>query len=91
VGPRTEVRSARPNRERKAAHNAMLTRASASKFPDPLIELNSEKATEPLSLLERASDTLRSNRQTPTLHPYLDDVRSTIEQAVRMTRLVFAF
>ena len=69
----------------------MLIKASGAKFPDPLMDLNSEKATEALSLLERAGDALRSNRQSPPLHPYLDEVRSNIEQAVRLTKLVFAF
>ncbi len=88
---RAEVLIRTAHRELKAAHSAMLIKASGAKFPDPLLDLNSEKATEALSLLERAGDALRSNRHSPPLHPYLDEVRSSIERAVRLTKLVFAF
>jgi hypothetical protein len=88
---RAEVLVRTAHRELKAAHNAMLIKASASKFPDPLIDLNSEKAAEALSLLAKAGDALRSNRQALSPQPYLDEVRSSLEQAFRLTSLVFAF
>jgi len=78
------------HRELQAAHSAMIIKASAAKFPDPLLDLNSRKVTEALTLLQRAGDTLNTNRKTPSPRPYIEEVRSNIERAFRLTNLVLA-
>jgi len=86
--------------ELQAAQNALVIYASGQKFRDPLLDINTRKSQEALSLLQRAADALRTNQgsspgqadqeeanppQTPAgsmVHP---DVRTNLEQALRLT------
>ena len=77
-------------RELQAAHSAMLVNASGLKFPDPLLDLNSQKASEALLLMQRAEDLLKINRTTPSSEPSPDEVRRSLERSLRLTRLVLA-
>ena len=76
------------HRELQAARSAMTIKASGAKFQDPLQDLNDQKAAEALALLQRAGDTLKINRQAPPPRAYLEDVRSSIQRAVRLTNLI---
>jgi len=88
--------------ELQTAQSALIINASGQKFPDPLLEINSRKLQDALSLLQRASDALRTNQgarpdrrdqegeappETPA-GPDLDAVRSNIEQALRLASTV---
>ena len=75
-------------RELSAAQSAMIINASGMRFPDPLLDLNNRKASEALLHLQRAEDTLTSNRKAPSGDPYIDGVRRNLERALRLTRLV---
>ena len=77
-------------RELQAAHSAMVINASGLKFPDPLLDLNSQKASEALLLLQRAEDLLKINRTTSSSGSYPDEVRRSLERSLRLTRLVLA-
>ena len=46
--------------ELQAAQSALVINASAQKFRDPLLEINTRKSREALSLLQRAADALRT-------------------------------
>jgi hypothetical protein len=77
-------------RELSSAQSAMTINASGLKFPDPLLDLNTQKAQEALRLMQRAEDLLKSNRATPSPGPHLPEVQSSLERSLRLTRLLFA-
>lgn len=90
--------------ELQAAHTDIVINASNMKMPDPLSGINSRKVQQALSLLQGASDILKTNREnqptaptpqeqentdqpaeTAPARPYLEAVRSNLEQARRLT------
>jgi hypothetical protein len=73
-------------RELSAAQSAMTINASGQKFPDPLLDVNNQKAKEALQLMQRAEDLINSNGKAPG--PHMDEVRRSLERSVRLTRLV---
>jgi hypothetical protein len=77
-------------RELSSAQSAMTINASGLKFPDPLLDLNTQKAQEALRLMQRAEDLLKSNRATPSPGPHLPEVQRSLERSLRLTRLLFA-
>ena len=87
-----------------AAMSAMVTAATGRRTPpDPLLKLNEQKMRQALTHLQQASDTLKVNRRpaaapqgqegTPAAEsqPYLDGVRKSVEQALRLTNTVLVF
>jgi hypothetical protein len=87
-----------------AAMSAMVTAATGRRTPpDPLLNLNEQKMRQALTHLQQASDTLKVNRRpaaapqgqdgTPAAEsqPYLDGVRKSVEQALRLTNSVLVF
>ena len=90
--------------ELQAAYTDIVINASNMTMPDPLSGINSRKAQQALSLLQGASDILKTSRQNQPIvptppgqenvdqpaepapsRPYLDAVRSNLEQARRLT------
>jgi apolipoprotein N-acyltransferase len=75
-------------RELSTAQSAMVINASGQKFPDPLLDVNNQKAKEALQLMQRAEDLITVNRKEPG--PHMDEVRRSLERSIRLTRLVLA-
>jgi hypothetical protein len=87
--------------ELQAGLSIMIINASGAKFPDPLLGVQTQRANQALSFLQRAVDTLRQNPpdrpvtedQERTGQPaesraYLDEVRKNLEQALRLTNIL---
>jgi hypothetical protein len=75
-------------RELSSAQSAMVINASSLKFPDPLLDLNTQKAHEALRLMQRAEDLIKTRE--PSSEPYLAEVRRNLERSLRLTRLMLA-
>jgi len=75
--------------ELQAVQSALIIHASGQKFQDPLLDLNTRKSRQALSLLQRAADTLKTKPAGG--RPYLDVVRDDLEQALRLTSTVMVF
>jgi hypothetical protein len=89
--------------ELQGARSAIVINASGAKFPDPIVDINTNRADRALSLLLAARDAIRTNQRNPApapdretgasagARPYLDVVRTHIEEALRLTSSIVVY
>ena len=76
--------------ELKSAHDDMVMNASNSKFPDPVLDLNSKKTWQALGLVQVAADTLNTHDRWSDPDGAIAGVRSRLQQSLQLTNTVAA-